>query len=110
MDVLRNLIAITLVAGVPALLVLGAVGAWHWGRWMVGTGAVGIAGLVLTAMAAVNVVVPRGCDEARGVRNRPVLAAVVEEGDCRRTGMGQVELAVLVGLVSTLVVARRPTC
>lgn len=104
MDLLRNLVAITLVAGVPALLVFGAIGAWRWGRWMTTAGAAGITGLVLTAMTAINLTVPRACDEARGVHNRPLLAAIVEEGDCRRTGLGQVELAVLVGLVSTLVV------
>lgn len=108
MDLLRNLVALVLVAGVPAALVLGAAGAWQWSRWMVRAGAVGVGGLVLTAMATANAAVPRVCDEARGIRNRPVLAAVVEGASCRRTGLAQVELPVLVGLASSvLVVARR---
>jgi hypothetical protein len=105
MAVLRGLIAVVIVAGVPALAVLAGYGLWRWARWIGRAGAVGIAGLVLTAAAVGNLGISRTCDD-RGTRTRPVLGAVVEPGACRRAGLAQVDLALLTGLAASLLAVR----
>jgi hypothetical protein len=107
MGLVRGVVAAIVVAAVPALAVLAGYGLWRWARVMARAGALAVAGLALTAAAVVNLGVPRTCDD-RGTRNRPVLAAVVERGDCRRSATAQVDLALLTGLVASLVGLVRP--
>jgi hypothetical protein len=95
------------VAVVPAATVLAVYGLWRWARLMVRAGGIALAGLTLTAAAMVNLGVPRTCDDT-GTRNRPALAAVVEQGHCRRTSTAQVDLALLTGVVASLLGLVRP--
>ena len=104
-------LALLLVAAAP-VVVVGAVSAGgQWGRWLVRTGGVvGIVGLVLTAAATVNLVVPRTCatTPVKAV-NRPVLSLAVDEGDCFHRALGQVGLAGLVGVAASLAAAATAT-
>ncbi|MCU1483893.1 MAG: hypothetical protein JWN67_639 [Actinomycetia bacterium] len=100
-------LALLLVALAP-VAALGAVSsAGQWGRWLVRAGGVvGILGLVLTAAATVNLLVPRTCATAPvKTMNRPVLSIAVDEGDCFRSALGQVGLAGLVGVTASAAVA-----
>jgi hypothetical protein len=100
-------LALLLVALAP-VVALGAVSsAGQWGRWLVRAGGVvGILGLVLTAAATVNLLVPRTCATAPvKIMNRPVLSIAVDEGDCFRTALGQVGLAGLVGVTASIAAA-----
>jgi hypothetical protein len=97
-------LALLLVALAPVVVVGAVSSAGRWGRWLVRTGgAVGIVGLVLTAVATVNLVVPRTCASApvRAV-NRPVLSLAVDDGDCFHSALGQVGLAGLVGVAASV--------
>ncbi|MBW8827718.1 MAG: hypothetical protein JF603_15395 [Acidobacteria bacterium] len=100
----RDLVALAIVSGVPALLVVAGYGGWRWSRWMLAAGRLGALGLVLTAASVVNLGVPRTCDDSFGLRNRPALAAATEPGACRRSGLAQIDLAALTGLAATLLV------
>jgi hypothetical protein len=104
-------LALLLVALAP-IVVLGAVtSVGQWGRWLVRTGGlVGILGLVLTAGAAVNLLVPRTCATTPVKRvNRPVLSLAVGDGGCFRDALGQVGLAGLVGVAASAAVAALAT-
>jgi hypothetical protein len=100
-------LALLLVAAAP-VVVLGAVtSAGQWGRWLVRAGGVvGIVGLVLTALATVNLVVPRTCASAPvEAVNRPVLSLAVDDGDCFHRALGQVGLAGVVGVAASVAAA-----
>lgn len=102
-------LALALVVVVPVLVVAAAHGVGRWSRWLVRAGgALGVAGLVLTAVATVNLLVPRSCGHGSAAeRNRPLISVVVGDGDCFRSAMGQVQIAVLVALAASLAVLTR---
>ena len=100
-------LALLLVALAPVVVVGAVSSAGQWGRWMVRAGGVaGVVGLVLTAAATVNLVVPRTCatTPVKAV-NRPVLSLAVDDGDCFRSALGQVGLAGLLGVAASAAVA-----
>lgn len=116
-------LACLLVLAVPVLVVAAAANVVRWARWVAKVaGAVGIAGLVLTGVAAANLLVPRTCERIEvpgGVIeevNRPILSLAVGRGDCFRSAVGQLQLVGLAGvatsavaaLVATRAGARRP--
>ena len=101
-------LAVLLVAGASFGAVALVVGARDWSRWVLRTGGVvGAVGLAVTAVAAANLFVPRTCsrsETAVGVLeqvNRPALSVVVDDGDCFRSGLAQVQLLALVALGTT---------
>jgi hypothetical protein len=103
-------LAVLLVAALCFGAVALAVGAVSWGRWALRVGgAAGVAGVVLTAVAAVNLAVPRTCaelDTATGPvsqTNRPAISVVLDDGPCFRSGLAQVQLVVLAVLATTIV-------
>ena len=102
-------LAILIVVLTP-LAVIGFVsGADQWARWLLRTGgALGVAGLVLTAMACVNLLVPRTCagDPVEEV-NRPLISLVLGSGDCFRSALAQAEVAALVGIAASVVAVTR---
>jgi hypothetical protein len=91
-----------LIVLVAPLAALGALlGAARWCRWLLRAGgALGVAGLVLTGVATVNLLVARTCSESAAgpVVQRPVLSAATGEGDCFRTAWGQLQLVALAGV------------
>jgi hypothetical protein len=89
--------------------------ALEWSRWVHRTaGALGVAGLVLAAVATVNLGVPRTCaTQASGggpvlkETNRPVISVVLGGDDCYAEALGQFEIVgVIVVGVSALAVRR----
>jgi hypothetical protein len=100
-------LALLLVALAPIVVLGAASSAGRWGRWLVTSGGlIGVAGLVLTAVATVNLLVPRTCaTEPVKQENRPILSVAVGDGDCFRSAVGQVGLAGLVGVAASLAVA-----
>jgi hypothetical protein len=91
-----------LIVLVTPLAAVGAVlGTARWSRWLVRAGgALGVAGLVVTAVATVNLLVARTCSESATGRvvQRPLFAAATGEGDCFRTAWGQLQLVALAGV------------
>ena len=82
-----------------------------WTRWVVASaGGVGIAGIVLASVAAVNLVVPRTCaTDNAGVKetNRPAFSIVLGSDDCYENAVGQFQiLGVLIVAVSAVAVRR----
>lgn len=102
-------LAVLLVVLTP-LAVIGLVsGADQWARWLLRVGgAVGVAGLVLTAVAVVNLLVPRTCSKDPVVEvDRPVISLVLGRGDCFRSALAQTQVAVLVGVGASVAAATR---
>ena len=103
-------LALLIVVASPVAALGAITAASQWARWILRAGGiVGVVGLVLTAAAVVNVLVPRTCATTADQRevNRPVLSVAVDDGDCFRSGLGQLELAGLVGVATSAVVALR---
>jgi hypothetical protein len=107
-------LAVLIVAAACFAAVAVAAGAATWSRWVVRVGgAVGPAGVVLAAGAALNLFVPRTCAEAETAvgtvtaRNRPAFSVVVDDGDCFRTGLAQVQVVALVVIATSAVVVVR---
>ena len=100
-------LALAIVMAAPVVAIGLALSAADWVRWVVRTGgAVGIVGLVLTAVAAVNLVVPRTCaTEPVKAVNRPVLSLAVDDGDCFRSALGAVGFLGLAAAATSAVVA-----
>lgn len=105
-------LALLIVVLAPVALLGALTTAGQWAGWLVRTGgAVGVAGLVLTAAATVNLFVPRTCSSTPVEQvNRPLLSIAVDDGDCFQGALGQFGLAGLVGVAaSAAVVATRAT-
>jgi hypothetical protein len=105
-------LAILIVVAVPIALVGLTASAGHWARWLYRAGGlIGVAGLVLTAVFVVNLVIPRSCSTTSipghtvHEVNRPILSLVLGDGSCFRSAMGAAEAATLVGVASSTVVA-----
>jgi len=100
-----------IVALAPLAALAAGLCATRWAQWLVRAGGtLGIAGLILTGGAAVNLLVPRTCASgAQGTTiQRPILSAATGEGNCFRTAWGQLELVALAGVgVSAVVQLRR---
>jgi hypothetical protein len=100
-----------IVALAPLLALAAGLYATRWAQWLVRTGgALGIAGLLVTGGAAVNLLVPRTCASSAEGRTiqRPLLSATTGEGNCLRTAWGQLQLVALAGVgVSAVVQFRR---
>ena len=100
-----------IVALAPLVALAAGFYATRWARWLVRTGGtLGIAGLILTGGAAVNLLVARTCASgAQGTTvQRPIMSAVTGEGTCFRTAWGQLQLVTLAGVgVSAVVQLRR---
>jgi hypothetical protein len=99
-------LALLLVVATPIAAVGAVSSAGRWSRWLVRAGgAIGIVGLVVTAVAAVNLLVPRTCSSGPvPERNRPAISLVVGDGACFRSAVVQLQVAALVGLGASLVV------
>jgi hypothetical protein len=98
------------VALAPLVALTAGLHATRWARWLVRTGGtVGIAGLILTSGAAVNLLVPRTCasDALGRTIQRPIVSAATGEGNCLRTALGQLELVALTGVGASAVVQFR---
>jgi hypothetical protein len=107
-------LAVLIVAAACFGAVALVAGAATWSRWVLRVGgAVGVVGVVLTAGSALNLFVPRTCAEAETAlgtvtaRNRPAFSVVVDDGDCFRTGLAQVEVVALVAIATSAVVVVR---
>lgn len=105
-------LAVLIVLAVPIAAVGAALSAGQWARWLYRAGGVlGIAGLVLTAVFLVNLVVPRTCSttalpgNALREVNRPIISLVLGDGDCFRSAMAQAQGAALAGVATSAVVA-----
>lgn len=105
-------LAVLIVLAVPIAAVGAAISAGQWARWLYRAGGIlGIAGLVLTAVFLVNLVVPRTCSTTslpgKTVRevNRPIISLVLGDGDCFRSAMAQTQGAALAGVATSAVVA-----
>jgi hypothetical protein len=103
-------LALLLVVAAPIAAVGALSTAAQWSRWMVRTGGLlGVAGLVVTGVATVNLLVPRTCGSTPAEHNRPVISLVVGGGPCSRSAAAQLEVAVLAGLGASLLVWVRRT-
>jgi hypothetical protein len=105
-------LAVLIMAMAPFVLVGVGLAAVDWAKWLVRVGGyVGIAGLVLTAAAVVNLGVSRTCATTPVKQvNRPVLSIAVDDGDCFDGALGAVGLvaaAVAATSLATVVVATR---
>lgn len=110
MRVLAFPLAFLVVLATPLLVVAAAAGLARWGRWVLrSAGALGVAGLVVTAGGAANLVVPRTCEriEVPGGAieevNRPLLSLAVGDGSCFRSAVGQLQLVALAGVATSVV-------
>jgi hypothetical protein len=98
-------LALLLVVAAPIAAIGALSTAGQWARWMVRTGGLlGVAGLVVTGVATVNLLVPRTCASNPTERNRPVISLVEGGGSCSRSAAAQLQLAVLAGLGASLLV------
>jgi hypothetical protein len=104
-------LALLIVVAAPVLVIGLVLGAADWARWLVRAGGVvGIAGLVLTAVATVNLFVPRTCaTEPVEAVNRPLLSLAVDDGDCFHTGLAAVGFLGLAAAATSAVVMGRST-
>lgn len=101
MDTLAYPLGVLIVVAAPIVALTAVRLGWQWARWLVRTGgALGVAGLMLTGAATVNLAVARTCssDAAGKTVNRPIISAATGEGDCFRRAMAQLELATLAGV------------
>jgi hypothetical protein len=100
-----DLLALLIVFAIPFAAIGLVVAAYAWGRDAIERSrAAGIAGVGLTVLAAVNLLVARGCGS--GV-NRPVITMVLGDDACHRVGLLSFELLLLL-VVATSVVVRLP--
>jgi hypothetical protein len=99
-------LALLIVVLAPVVVIGAITSVRQWAGWMVRTGgALGILGLVLTAVATINLAVPRTCSTGPVDQvNRPVLSLAVDDGDCFRAALAQLGLAGLVGVAASAVV------
>lgn len=110
MEALAYPLTVLIVVAVPALAVCAVAAAARWGLWLWQAGAVGVAVLVVTGAAAVNLLVPRTCSTTTvaGQRERevnlPVLSIVLGDGPCFRAAMAQAQGAVLTGVAGSALV------
>jgi hypothetical protein len=105
-------LALLLVVAAPVVAIGALSTAGRWGRWLVRTGGLlGVLGLIVTAVATVNLLVPRTCASTPvAERNRPAISLAVGDGNCFRSAVAQLEVAALAGLGASLVVwVRRST-
>ena len=105
MSLAYGLAALGLVIAALVALASAAIGVSEWLRWLHG---VGTAALLVTALvtgaAAVNLVVPRGCDGGEvATVERPLLAALDGRGRCRLEGVAQVVAVPVLGIACSLV-------
>jgi len=104
-------LALFIIVAAPVAVIGAAAGVSQWSRWLVRTGGlVGLAGLVVTGAATINLAVARTCatDQAGKTVEPPIISAATGEGDCFRTAWGQLEGAALAGVgASALVLLRR---
>ena len=107
MRTLAHPLALLIVITAPIALVGAAAAAVDWGRWMLrSAGIVGVAGIVLTGIAVVNLGVPRRCattQQAKAV-NRPIISLATDDGDCERAAVGWTAAAVATGVAASGVV------
>ncbi|MCU1379699.1 MAG: hypothetical protein JWN29_2682 [Acidimicrobiales bacterium] len=99
-------LALLLVVAAPIVAVGALTAAGHWGRWLVRTGGLlGLAGLMVTAVASVNLFVPRTCSSTTTPEhNRPVISLVLGHDGCFRSAVAQLQVAALTGLTASLAV------
>lgn len=107
-------LAVLIVAAACFGAVALVVGAAAWSRWIVRVGGVvGVAGLVLTAAAVVNLFVARTCAETETAmgplteRNRPALSVVLDDGPCFRSALAQVQVVALATVATSSVALAR---
>lgn len=105
MSLTYALLALALVIVALVVLAFALLGIGEWVRWLVAHGAaIAVLTLAVTGAAALNTVVPRGCD-ANGApaERRPITAALTSVGSCHREGVAQVALVPLAGVAGSLV-------
>lgn len=107
-------LAVLLVAAACFAAVALVAGAARWSAWALRVGGtVGLVGVVVAAGTVVNLFVPRTCAEAETAlgtataRNRPAFSVVVDDGDCFRSGLAQVQVVALVVLATSAVLVVR---
>lgn len=102
-------LAVLIVVLTPLAVIGLASSAEQWVRWLLRAGgAVGMAGVVLTAVATVNLLVPRTCaTEPVEEVNRPLISLVLGSGDCFRSALAQAQVAALVGVTASVAAVTR---
>ena len=109
MSLAYAVIALGLLALAFVTLALGVIGVGAWVRWLRAAGPViALVAIVVTGAAALNTLVPRGCDDGGTPSvQRPLLAALDSVGGCYRLGVGQVALVPVVAVAASLPATRR---
>ena len=99
------LLALALVIVALVLLAFALLGIGEWVRWLLAHGAaVAVLALAVAGGAALNTVVPRGCDaDGVPVERRPITAALTSVGRCHRDGVAQVALVPIAAVAGSLV-------